>query len=78
MSYIITVTVPLDEAVNHRYGVDALLRDPLIRFLRRDTENDTITLDMRGDFDDNAHQVRWLCGKLVDAGILEFEINHSY
>lgn len=78
MSYIITVTIPTDDAMNHGHGVDALLRDPLIRFLSRDTENETTTLDMRGDFDDNAHQVRWLCNKLVDAGILRFQIGHSY
>ena len=78
MSYIITVTIPADDPMNHRYGVDALLLEPLIIFLSRDTDNETTKLDMSGDFDDNAHQVRWLCGKLVDAGILRFSIGHSY
>lgn len=78
MSYIITTTIPLGEAHNSRHGVDMLLREPEIRILKRDTENEVVTLDMRGDFEDNARQVRWLCGKLVDAGILEFSIGHSY
>lgn len=78
MSYIITVEIPLGEQHNSRNGVDLLLREPEIRLLRHDDENEITTLDMRGDFDINDRQVRWLCGKLVDAGILEFRIGHSY
>jgi len=78
MSYIITATIPLGAEVNARDGVSALLQEREIRFLRRDDENEMVTLDMRGDFDRNAEQTRWLCNKLIDAGILKFEIGHSY
>lgn len=78
MSYIITATIPLSEAMNRHDGVDVLLSDPLIRLLRRDEENETVTLDMRGDFDVNDQQVRWLCERLVNAGIVKFQIGHSY
>jgi hypothetical protein len=75
MGYIITVTIP-DHAMNRDEGVRQLLTDPLIRLLRED-DGETV-LDMRGDYDRNAEQVRWLCGKLIDAGVLEFDIGHSY
>lgn len=76
MGYIITATIPLAEAQNSRDGVNVLLREPEIRLLRRDEENETI--DMRGDFDCNDKQVQWLCEKLIAASILEFTIHHSY
>jgi hypothetical protein len=78
VSYIITATIPVGDALNARGAIETLLREPEIRLLHRDEENETVTLDMRGDFDRNAVQTRWLCNKLVDAGILRFQIGHSY
>jgi len=73
MSYIITATFPDDHA-----KLITLLENRDIRTLRHDTENEMVTVDMRGDFETNVDQTRWLCGKLLDAGIIEFEIRHSY
>lgn len=78
MSYIITATILEDDPMNSRDGVRCLLTVPEIRLLSRDTENETVTLDMRGDYETNGEQVRWLCNKLVNAGILRFQIDHSY
>lgn len=77
MSYIITATIR-ECAINRSTGVDDLLKDSKIRLLSKDTEDGQVVLDVSADFDDNAETVRWLCGKLIDAGILEFDIGHSY
>lgn len=72
MGYIITATFDDDHA-----KLLTLLENREIRTLKHDTENEMVTVDMRGDFDRQAQQTQWLCEKLVAAGILEFEIRHS-
>ena len=37
-----------------------------------------LTLDIRGDFDKQQELTRWFCNQLIDAGVLTFEIHHSY
>ena len=75
MSYIIVAEFPED-----RYpgATVRLLTVPEIRLLRRDSENEIVHLDIRGDFDHAAEQTRWLCNHLIDTGVINFSIYHSY
>jgi hypothetical protein len=78
VSYIITATIPIGQEMNRAGGVDELLANPKIRLLHRDSVEDLVVLDVAADFDTNKDTVRWLCRLLVDAGILEFNISHSF
>ena len=77
MSYIITATFEMD-GDNRRAACTELLTEPWLRLLRRDEENQTVTLDMVGDYDSKQETVRKLTNRLIDAGVVSFELRHSY
>jgi hypothetical protein len=76
VGYIICAEVDTDSDINHPKGIDRILEIEGIRLLSK--RDGHYTLDMRGEFDRNAEQVLYLCKALVDNGILEFDIRHSY
>lgn len=78
MSYIIVATFSEDRQRGFPRAAAKLLKVPEIRLLRRDAENELVSLDMRGDFDRKAELTREFCGHLIDAGVVEFDIHHSY
>jgi len=76
LSYQIIAEIPLDNADDPR--AKTLLREPRVRPLRFDAEEDIQHFDIRGDFDSQKYDTLWLCEKIVEAGFLNFTIRHSY
>ena len=77
MSYIVAATFETD-GDNLPTACAELLTEPWLRLLSRDEENQTVTLDMVGDYDSKQETVRKLANRLIDAGVISFEIRHSY
>ena len=75
MGYQIIATFNEDEYPN---AINVLLIHPSIRFLYRDRENERVSVDMLGDFNNQAELTRKFCALLIDAGVTNFDIRHSY
>jgi len=54
------------------------LKNDFIRLLSYDEFEEITKLDMRGDFDKQIELTRKFCNALLDAGIYEFNIHHSF
>jgi len=77
MSYIICAEIFHDKFEKE---IDAVLKkhNNIRGELDHDKNNETYTLDMAGSFDKQIEITRFFCNALLDEGIYEFEIMHSY
>lgn len=78
MSYIICAEIFYDNKFKKEEINNVIKNYKEIRTLKDDEWNGIYTLDMSGDFDKQIELTRFFCNALLNEGIYEFKITHSY